>query len=197
MTGLTIYNTANTLQIDSSYQNLVLISKKYYPKTADIEQEGLLFAFSGQGYINSGLFGDKTLKVYGSGTVYGFGLAPQLTNQNIGLQVFDENGNTCFSSYSKPMRVLDMINGNFFNLAKPNIVKNYDVAQCAVCVGQPYVAWTENNDYKIGLFNCDTTNGVHMTPLSRITTNKFTYENTSLSRYIGEYNYLILDVSHY
>lgn len=195
--GLSIYNEAYTLQIDSNYRNLVLVSKQTYSQNSPIEQAGTIFALSGIGYISDGFNTDQRMWVYGSGTVYGFALAGQPQNESLGLQVFDANGNACFTSSSKPMRVIDMINGAFFNQDKPVITRNYGVAKCAVCYGQPYVAWLENGKYKIGVFDSSTGSGITLTPIAMITTDKYTYQNTALSRYMGEYNHLILDVSNY
>lgn len=195
--GLTIYNDAHTLQIDSKYRNLVLVSKRDYSQNSAIEQDGTVFALSGVGYISDGVGGDARLWVYGSGTVYGFALAGQPVNQNLGLQVFDENGNTCFTSSSKPMRVIDMINGQFFNQSKPSIYRDYGVAKCAICYGQPYVAWVEGDKYKIGVFDSSAANGILLNPIAMIITDQYTYQNTALSRYMSEYNHLILDVSYY
>lgn len=195
--GLTIYNEAHTLQIDSQYRNFVLVSKRDYSQNSVIEQAGTIFALSGTGYISDGVGSDNRLWIYGSGTIYGFALAGQPQNQNLGLQVFDANGNTCFTSSSKPMRVIDMINGAFFNQSKPLINKDYGVVKCAICYGQPYVAWVENGSYKIGVFDSNISSGVTLSPIAMISTNQSTYQNTALSKYIGEYNHLILDVSYY
>lgn len=195
--GLTIYNEAHTLQIDSKYRNLVLVSKRDYSQNSAIEQDGTVFALSGVGYISDGAGSDSRLWIYGSGTVYGFALAGQPQNQSLGLQVFDANGNTCFTSSSKPMRVIDMINGAFFNQSKPFFNKNYGVARCAICYGQPYVAWVENGSYKIGVFDSNISSGVTLSPIAMISTNQSTYQNTALGKYMGEYNHLILDVSYY
>lgn len=194
--GLTVYNDASTLQIDSNYRNLLLVSKKSYNGNSVISQSGVIFAFSGKGYILDGLGGDDRLWVFGSGTVYGFSLIDAMPSNN-GLEVYDENGKLCFSSSSKPMRVIDMLNAPFFSDTKPVINRNYGVSKTAVVAGQPYIAWRNGTQYNTGVYDIDNNSGLTMTPLPIIITDKNTYDKTDLSKFMGEYNYLVLDVSNY
>lgn len=194
--GLTVYNDASTLQIDSNYRNLLLVSKQSYSGNSVILQDGVIFAFSGKGYILDGLGGDDRLWVFGSGTVYGFSLIDAMPSNN-GLEVYDENGKLCFSSSSKPMRVIDMLNAPFFSDTPPMINKNYAVSKTAVVAGQPYIAWRNGTQYNTGVYDVDNNAGFTMTPLPIIITDKNTYDKTDLSKFMGEYNYLVLDVSNY
>lgn len=194
--GLTVYNDASTLQIDSNYRNLLLVSKQSYSGNSVILQDGAIFAFSGKGYILDGLGGDDRLWVFGSGTVYGFSLIDAMPSNN-GLEVYDENGKLCFSSSSKPMRVIDMLNAPFFSDTPPVINKNYAVSKTAVVAGQPYIAWRNGTQYNTGVYDVDNNVGFTMTPLPIIITDKYTYDRTDLGKFMGEYNYLVLDVSNY
>lgn len=196
--GLSIYNDANTLQIDSNYRNLMLVSKKNHTNNTYIDQAGEVFALSGFGVLDDR--GDR-LKVFTQGTVtiYGFSLIDTIPSNNSSLEVFDANGKLCFSSSSKPLRVLDMVNGDYFSNSSPTVSKSYNVDQCAVVIGQPYLAWREGSAYKVGDYYIESSGGNLRlaAQASVITTDERTYYSTNLSKFTGEYNYLVIDVSHY
>ena len=196
--GLSIYNDANTLQIDSDYRNLMLVSKKTYTNNMVIDQEGVIFALSGFGALEDR---SNSLRAYTQGTVtvYGFALIDTIPSERLGLEVFDASGKLCYSSSSKPLRVLDMISGSYLSASSPTVSKAYGVNQCAVIIGQPYLAWREGGKYKVGSYFIETSGGSVrlVAEASIISTDEYTYYNTNLSKFTGEYNYLVIDVSYY
>lgn len=112
--GLTVYNTAGTIQIDENYRNMMVANSGTngaptatnisWPLCA-IRSTSLVLAFN---LTNTST---ATYTVWGGGTGYSWYVFDlRVTpSTNVGLQVFNPTGELIFDSGQKPMRIVDYL----------------------------------------------------------------------------------------
>lgn len=106
MEGLSVYNDAMLLQIDSNYIDVSLDSKTIIGsgQTSPVVNDGIT-AFS----VDDGKF-VAPINYSGNGVVYTFNSQPTVeSSSGLGLELYGENGEVYYSSKNKSISVIDSI----------------------------------------------------------------------------------------
>lgn len=106
MEGLSVYNDAMLLQIDSNYIDVSLDSKTIIGsgQTSPVANDGIT-AFS----VDDGKF-VAPINYSGNGVVYVFNSQPTVkSSSGLGLELYGENGEVYYSSKNKSISVIDSI----------------------------------------------------------------------------------------
>lgn len=140
--GLAIYNNSGTIQIDSTYRNLTYIRTRNIAAGKQIvtyptDAPRMIAMYSTTGIMFLPAYEADTYFANGSGQFYDFEDA-EIIPTHAGLNVYRGDGSICYSSDTKPLRVLHYQSGSLSGIGDQIVYSGVIAAgrKVAVIMGQ-------------------------------------------------------------